>query len=594
MPAHLTEPVLTLAFGNLQKLQTIDESDIQTIWNVFSKCKDNLENGRRLENISWRLWYRSSHGVPGKEDEPDLPTPMNIVAVEATVQKGTKTPHLSPSSFNRILKTTTDAKDPKVEAGRLAAMQAAAAASMARQKQLQQLEDEQREERLRQQQQQQQKPVAHQLPTQTSQLAPPHLESPTFGGQQRLEGQRLPAPADGKAPAVPPNVPNYAAPHIPLHPVQSTTHMLPPQQLHQLPPQQYHHQTLQRLTSQQHLHMQLQQQQMAMQHSHQQQPSQYPPAFVAPLARRPVPAQQAGPAQPQPATERAKVKFFISESHSPHKSAHPPTHQQRVAQAPPAAQVPPAAFLAAPGCPPATQSHNAPVSRPPVPQTRLQPNIPEPASMNDSEYDDSDFMDSEYSDDEDDYSDYDEDEWCDPRHPPAAPLFEKVHVPSNDSPRHPLISKRSLLSAALKTSNLARAKPSQFIGLNRLGTDQATSSSANAQITSNDSTRASGDEGDEFIEDMANSVGSAETVCGVWDGQAGSRSSARSIRSIRSIDYQQQHGTVAAGDPTQTEWSESLRRNVATERAMPFNTRLVRGLPMAVGGTLVYSDAEVW
>lgn len=27
---------------------------------VFSKCKDSLENGRRLENMSWRLWYRES------------------------------------------------------------------------------------------------------------------------------------------------------------------------------------------------------------------------------------------------------------------------------------------------------------------------------------------------------------------------------------------------------------------------------------------------------------------------------------------------------------------------------------------------------
>jgi hypothetical protein len=25
---------------------------------VFSKCKESIENGRRLENISWRLWYR--------------------------------------------------------------------------------------------------------------------------------------------------------------------------------------------------------------------------------------------------------------------------------------------------------------------------------------------------------------------------------------------------------------------------------------------------------------------------------------------------------------------------------------------------------
>ena len=25
---------------------------------VFTKCKESLKDGRRLENISWRLWYR--------------------------------------------------------------------------------------------------------------------------------------------------------------------------------------------------------------------------------------------------------------------------------------------------------------------------------------------------------------------------------------------------------------------------------------------------------------------------------------------------------------------------------------------------------
>ncbi|KAJ3206982.1 hypothetical protein HDU67_007822 [Dinochytrium kinnereticum] len=65
MPALLAEPVLTLAFSNLEKLKCIDEADISTIWAVFTKVKDNLENGRRLENMSWRLWFRSSrHSGP--------------------------------------------------------------------------------------------------------------------------------------------------------------------------------------------------------------------------------------------------------------------------------------------------------------------------------------------------------------------------------------------------------------------------------------------------------------------------------------------------------------------------------------------------
>ena len=36
---------------------------------VFTKCAENLENGRRLENFSWRLWYREAHFF----EEPSLP-----------------------------------------------------------------------------------------------------------------------------------------------------------------------------------------------------------------------------------------------------------------------------------------------------------------------------------------------------------------------------------------------------------------------------------------------------------------------------------------------------------------------------------------
>ena len=38
---------------------------------VFSKCAESLENGRRLENLSWRLWNRETFCC---DDEPTLPT----------------------------------------------------------------------------------------------------------------------------------------------------------------------------------------------------------------------------------------------------------------------------------------------------------------------------------------------------------------------------------------------------------------------------------------------------------------------------------------------------------------------------------------
>lgn len=33
-------------------------SFLSSLHAVFTKCKESLQDGRRLENISWRLWYR--------------------------------------------------------------------------------------------------------------------------------------------------------------------------------------------------------------------------------------------------------------------------------------------------------------------------------------------------------------------------------------------------------------------------------------------------------------------------------------------------------------------------------------------------------
>ncbi|KAI8069947.1 hypothetical protein BC940DRAFT_345692 [Gongronella butleri] len=45
------------------------KEDLASMWHVFSKCKNNLENGRRLENLSWRLWYRDSFSQQLREHD---------------------------------------------------------------------------------------------------------------------------------------------------------------------------------------------------------------------------------------------------------------------------------------------------------------------------------------------------------------------------------------------------------------------------------------------------------------------------------------------------------------------------------------------
>jgi len=58
MPVLLhQQPVLTLALDSFQDT-TIDENDIRRMWILFTKCKDDIKNGSRLENISWRIWYK--------------------------------------------------------------------------------------------------------------------------------------------------------------------------------------------------------------------------------------------------------------------------------------------------------------------------------------------------------------------------------------------------------------------------------------------------------------------------------------------------------------------------------------------------------
>ncbi|EEB08180.1 DUF1752 family protein [Schizosaccharomyces japonicus yFS275] len=53
-------PILSLETDSIAKLGTLDVDNLFYMWNVFTKCGENLQNGRRLENLSWRLWYRST------------------------------------------------------------------------------------------------------------------------------------------------------------------------------------------------------------------------------------------------------------------------------------------------------------------------------------------------------------------------------------------------------------------------------------------------------------------------------------------------------------------------------------------------------
>ncbi|KAI1970014.1 hypothetical protein LOZ55_006661 [Ophidiomyces ophidiicola] len=56
MPSRLNTPVLTVDPAKIHEVDTRSAESLHGMWMVFSRCADYMEEGRRLENLSWRLW----------------------------------------------------------------------------------------------------------------------------------------------------------------------------------------------------------------------------------------------------------------------------------------------------------------------------------------------------------------------------------------------------------------------------------------------------------------------------------------------------------------------------------------------------------
>ncbi|KAG5914817.1 hypothetical protein E4U42_000291 [Claviceps africana] len=58
MPYRLDTHVLTVDANVIHKVDTTNPANLYSMWTVFSRCADSVEQGRRLENLSWRIWQR--------------------------------------------------------------------------------------------------------------------------------------------------------------------------------------------------------------------------------------------------------------------------------------------------------------------------------------------------------------------------------------------------------------------------------------------------------------------------------------------------------------------------------------------------------
>lgn len=60
MPCKAEGLVLTVDPNLIHKVDTGNPENLFSMWTVFSRCADSVEQGRRLENLSWRLWNRET------------------------------------------------------------------------------------------------------------------------------------------------------------------------------------------------------------------------------------------------------------------------------------------------------------------------------------------------------------------------------------------------------------------------------------------------------------------------------------------------------------------------------------------------------
>lgn len=97
MPSGLNAPVLTVDVGLIHKVDTRNVENLFSMWTVFSRCSGSLEEGRRLENLSWRLWNRETFCCdPVSEANATTPA-ISIASRSSEGRYSTEVPSLSGS-----------------------------------------------------------------------------------------------------------------------------------------------------------------------------------------------------------------------------------------------------------------------------------------------------------------------------------------------------------------------------------------------------------------------------------------------------------------------------------------------------------------
>ncbi|KAF3032086.1 hypothetical protein E8E12_003027 [Didymella heteroderae] len=60
MPLRAKLPIVRVEHGSMHTIETRNPENLFGLWSVFSKCSPAMEDGKRYENMAWRLWARET------------------------------------------------------------------------------------------------------------------------------------------------------------------------------------------------------------------------------------------------------------------------------------------------------------------------------------------------------------------------------------------------------------------------------------------------------------------------------------------------------------------------------------------------------
>ncbi|TQS39090.1 hypothetical protein Golomagni_00390 [Golovinomyces magnicellulatus] len=82
MSHKLDMPVLKVDVASIHQVDPRNAGSLYSMWTVFSHCASALEEGKRLENLSWRVWNRETLCC-GSVDEPAISRTSSFHSVDS-------------------------------------------------------------------------------------------------------------------------------------------------------------------------------------------------------------------------------------------------------------------------------------------------------------------------------------------------------------------------------------------------------------------------------------------------------------------------------------------------------------------------------